>query len=394
MAYTNLEALNELIQKIKAGEGTAKSNLEALNMLCVIAGGTGAARSNLEALNELLRVFTPGGETQEKSVTITENGTTEITPDEGYTLSKAVVVTEVPSKPEQEKSVTITENGTTQITPDEGYTLSGASVSVNVSGESAYNVKCPTIVQNASSANSTCLEGVTEIDFTKTTWENTSRKDLNNFFRQFLRLKKIIWGNLPNTLASSQMECGNMFNGCGVLEEIDLTGFGNKTITNASFMFTSCSSLKNIKWGSIKIQSSSLLSMFNACSELKTIDASFLDENYTGVTNINSCFRNCGKLTEVNLASLKTSKITQVASAFAYCTSLTNIIFESDCFSNSSMTSLDLSNSPLSHDCAVDIFNKLATRTNSPSIKLSAATKGYLTADEIAIATNKGWVIS
>ena len=72
MAYTNLEALNELIQKIKAGEGTAKSNLEALNMLCVIAGGTGAARSNLEALNELLRVFTPGGETQEKSVSDTE----------------------------------------------------------------------------------------------------------------------------------------------------------------------------------------------------------------------------------------------------------------------------------------------------------------------------------
>ena len=170
MASSNLEALNELIQKIKAGEGTAESNLEALNMLCIIAGGTGTAKSNLEALNELLTVFSPGGETQEKSVTIRANGTTEITPDEGYTLSKAVVVTDVPTKPEQTKSVTITENGTTQITPDEGYTLSGASVSVSVSGGSDYNLKLPIIATQAS-AQINCLTNVTEIDFTNIPWD-------------------------------------------------------------------------------------------------------------------------------------------------------------------------------------------------------------------------------
>ena len=71
-----------------------------------------------------------------------------------------------------------------------------------------------------------------------------------------------------------------------------------------------------------------------------------------------------------------------------------NIIFENGCFSNTSVKDLSFKTSPLSHDCAVDIFNKLATRTNSPTLKLSATTKGYLTDDEIAIATNKGWVVS
>lgn len=392
MASSNLEALNELIQKIKAGEGTAESNLEALNMLCIIAGGTGAAKSNLEALNELLTVFTPGGETQEKSVTIRANGTTEITPDAGYTLSKAVVVTDVPTKPEQTKSVTITENGTTQITPDEGFTLSGASVSVNVSGGSDYNVKLP-IIATQPSGQINCLANVTEIDFTNIAWDS-QRTVLDYFFYQIEKLKKIIWGTLPSALGAGSISIANMFTGCQNLEAVDFTAWGSKIIDKVSSIFSGCYALKNINWGGLKVNATNLGYMFYYCRNLENIDTSFLDENYTGVANISSCFRYCEKVTEINLAALKTASITKAASAFENCNKLTNIIFENGCFSNASLTSLSFSNSPLSHDCAVDIFNKLATRTNSPSLKLSATTKGYLTNEEIAIATNKGWVIS
>lgn len=392
MASSNLEALNELIQKIKAGEGTAESNLEALNMLCIIAGGTGTAKSNLEALNELLTVFTPGGETQEKSVTIRANGTTEITPDTGYTLSKAVVVTDVPTKPEQTKSVTITENGTTQITPDEGYALSGASVSVNVSGESNYNVKLP-IIATQPSGQTNCLANVTEIDFTNIAWDS-QRTVLDYFFYQIEKLKKIIWGTLPSALGAGSISISSMFTGCQNLEAVDFTAWGSKIIDKVSSIFSGCYALKNINWGGLKVNATNLGYMFYYCRNLENIDTSFLDENYTGVANISSCFRYCEKVTEINLAALKTASITKAASAFENCNKLTNIIFENGCFSNASLTSLSFSNSPLSHDCAIDIFNKLATRTNSPTLTLSATTKGYLTADEIAIATNKGWVIS
>ena len=72
-----------------------------------------------------------------KEVTITENGTIEITPTEGKDGMKKVTATvNVPSdaKEEQTKSVTITENGTTTVTPDSGKVLSSVSITTNVSG--------------------------------------------------------------------------------------------------------------------------------------------------------------------------------------------------------------------------------------------------------------------
>lgn len=398
MAYTNLEALNELIQKIKAGEGTAKSNLEALNMLCVIAGGTGAARSNLEALNELLRVFTPGGETQEKSVTITENGTTEITPDEGYTLSKAVVVTEVPSKTEQEKSVTIrengitgvtpdpghvltgvtintavpkkmeqtktvtiTENGTTEIIPDEGYTLSGASVSVNVSGGADGNATVSQIINNGLAGN------ITKVNLNNVTVSQYA--SCTSLFNNLLALQEIIWGNFLANI-TKDADFTNAFRSCKSLKSVDFSSANGLIVFNINSMFYSCTALESINWGSMKLKPTSWAYAFYECSVLTYIDFSDMDTSVLKSTAYGSEY------------------------TFQKCSALTNVVFENNCFSNSSMTKLSFADCPLSHDCAVDIFNKLATRTNSPTLTLSTTTKGYLTDNEIAIATNKGWVVS
>ena len=362
MASSNLEALNALIEKIRAGEGTAKSNLEALNMLCVIAGGTGAARSNLEALNELLRVFTPGGETQEKSVTITENGTTEIIPDEGFTLSKAIIETAVPSKPEQTKAVTITENGTTEITPDAGFTLSGASVSVSVSGGSDYNLFATRVgyVQNE------IYRSITKVDFTKI---DIKPGHTLRLFSGLSSLKDIIWGNFLAD-QSGNRDSNQMFSQCESIENIDLSSGGNITWINTSQMFYGCKKLKSIIWGGSKIKSDTIVNAFYNCSSLEELDLSNMD------------------------TTVLDSSMYGHDTAFSGCSKLKNIIFENNCFSTEGMNKIYFTACPLTHDCAVDIFNKLATRSNSPVLKLSTTTKGYLTNDEIAIATNKGWVIS
>ena len=48
----------------------------------------------------------------------------------------------------------------------------------------------------------------------------------------------------------------------------------------------------------------------------------------------------------------------------------------------------------LSHDSLIRIFNNLSTVTGSPKITLGTSNLSKLTAEEIAIATNKGWQVS
>ena len=392
MENTNLEALNALIEKVRAGEGTAESNLEALNMLCVLSGGTGKAKSNLEALNELLSVFEAAKPEQAKSVAITENGTTTVTPDDGYVLSSVDVDVNVPSKPEQAKSVTITENGTTEITPDEGYTLSGASVSVNVSSGSDYNVKAPVIY---TSKNNTQPVGsnATEINLSNATWSSSSTQNLDGMFYYMQHLNKVIWGNIIQKLTSDSISCTKMFYQCSNIKSIDLSAFGSKIITGVADMFNYCEKLTSVLWGDVKVRTTNFGYMFNNCSKLETVDTSFIDPSYHDITSIACMFSHCSILKFVDLSNLYTANITNTGNTFASCRALTEITFENGCFSNASMTHFDLSSCPLTHDCAVDIFNKLATRDNSPTIKLSSTTKGYLAEEEYAIATAKGWVI-
>ena len=76
-----------------------------------------------------------GSNLQTKSLTVTENGSTTITPDENYDgMSKVNLTTNVQPNLES-KSITITENTTTTITPTTGKDgLSSVEVVTNVSG--------------------------------------------------------------------------------------------------------------------------------------------------------------------------------------------------------------------------------------------------------------------
>ena len=333
----------------------------------------------------------PGKPEQTKAVTIRENGITEVTPDVGHVLTGVTVEASVPGKPEQVKEVSITENGITQITPDEGKVLSGVSVSVDVAG-GASPVTIPPVSLPLTTGELNFFAKVTDIDLGAIEWKQTGISNISNLFRNLVNLKTIKWGELPSRLADS-VDASYLFYYCRGLEYIDFTPFNAISISNASQMFNGCSS-KNIAWGNVKVRAKDMSSMFYQCTGLNPIDTSFLDHEYAGTTNISSMFYQCMQLKTLDLSNLNTVSITSTYNLFYSCGFLTNVVFEDGCFSNTRLTTLELSGAPLSHDCAVDIFNKLATRTNSPSLKLSARTMGYLTESEIAIATGKGWVVS
>ncbi len=81
--------------------------------------------------------YTDGYQASQDSITlqektITENG--EFVTDEGFTgMSKVIVA--VPVKEEQEKTVEITKNGTTEVVADEGKSMSKVTVNTNVAFE-------------------------------------------------------------------------------------------------------------------------------------------------------------------------------------------------------------------------------------------------------------------
>ena len=333
----------------------------------------------------------PGKPEQTKAITIRENGVTEVTPDAGHVLTGVTVEASVPGKPEQVKTVTITENGTTEITPDEGKVLSGVSVSVDVAGGASV-VTIPPVSLPLKTGEQNFFGKVTDIDLGAVEWATTGISNISSLFRNLVNLKSIKWGDLPSRLADS-IVASYLFYYDNALEYIDFTPFGALSISNAYQMFNGCG-LKNIAWGNVKVRANNMSSMFYQCTSLNPIDTSFLDHEYAETTNISSMFYQCSQLKTLDLSNLNTVAITNTYNIFWDCRQLTNVVFENGCFSNTKLTKLEIDGAPLSHDCAVDIFNKLATRTNSPTLKLSATTKGYLTESEIAIATGKGWVIA
>ena len=97
----------------------------------------GGDSTNADTIYECDKRILPlicGGSTniQEKSVNITENGTTSVLPDAGYNLSKVDVTVDIPQLGHQEKYVYIKENGDTTVTPDAGVSLEAVYINVNV----------------------------------------------------------------------------------------------------------------------------------------------------------------------------------------------------------------------------------------------------------------------
>ena len=103
-------------------------------------------------------------------------------------------------------------------------------------------------------------------------------------------------------------------------------------------------------------------------------------------------FYNCSSLTSLDLSNFDTSNVDYMSSIFNSCSKLSNLKLGANWASNLEISSFDLSYCPLTHESAVDVINKLATRDNSPVIKFNLNVK--LSQSEIDVATKKGWSVS
>ena len=271
---------------------------------------------------------------------------------------------------------------------------------------------------------------------------NTSNAtNMYNMFSNCSSLKTI-----PLIDTSKVTRTEGMFSNCSSLITIPL--IDTSKVTNAGSMFYKCSSLTNIPLIDTSKVTNALL-MFGYCSSLKTIPLI----NTSSVTNMNNAFVECSNLEEIPL--LNTSNVTEASNMFKGCSNLITIpqldtsniknmwqMFTEcnrlttvpllNCSSVTNISAIFLScqmlenlggfynlgnNYPtssyantyekklslldcrnLTHDSLMNVINNLydiaSKGVKTQQLALGNRNLAKLTAEEIAIATNKGWNVS
>lgn len=231
------------------------------------------------------------------------------------------------------------------------------------------------------------------------------------------------------------------FNGGYKLETIILPD--NLTAITIMFgCFRNCSSITSITLPSSLSKVTNMQQCFLGCTSLTDV---LLPNDMTAVTNMQMCFQNCNSLTSITLPSSLTA-VTNMSCCFSNCPSLRNVIFPNNlttlsnlymcfrgnnkiesivlprslenvtnidgCFWDAGIDSLSIidglevlpdinlngwgmdSKTNLNTSSLNRIIAALPTTSNSYTCTLGTTNLSKLTAEEIAVATNKGWTLN
>ena len=211
--------------------------------------------------------------------------------------------------------------------------------------------------------------------FSKIKVEAQSGVDINDYFEtnytggNYLNFIK----KVPNNILIKGTSCNSMFANFQTISEIQ--HLDTSKVIDMYYMFSNCSSLTTIP-------------------QLDT----------SKVTNMYDMFYNCSSL--ITIPQLDTSKVTNIQQMFNYNSKLTDMgglknlgmAYLTTQSANYYQYTLNLSFSPLTHDSLMNVINNLydiaSKGCKTQSLILGSTNIAKLTAEEIAIATNKGFNVS
>jgi len=165
-----------------------------------------------------------------------------------------------------------------------------------------------------------------------------------------------------NTTNVKDMRC--MFYGCSSLKSIDLSSFNTTNVKDMSYMFYQCSSLKSIYLSSFNTNNVKDMSyMFYQCSSLNSIDLSSF--NTTNVNNMIYMFSKCSSLNSIDLSSFNTTNVNNMSYMFYQCSSLNSINLSS--FNTTNVNNLNGMFSGCSFLNSIDLSSFNATNVKDMS---------------------------
>lgn len=205
-------------------------------------------------------------------------------------------------------------------------------------------------------------------------------------------------------------DVSNMFRSCAAISKLNCSTWNTDGIFNWAHAFLACQGLVSfVAPPSGKINSTSLLNLFNSCYSLEELDLS--GWNVSSVTDMNSIFKSCFSLRYLNITGWNTSAVTNATYMFAACPALervptidlsavNTITDQAFCGASSSLTRMQATGINVSVNMANCMFG--ATALNEIYTNLSAngsgktitVTGNYGTSsDDPSIATAKGWTV-
>lgn len=178
------------------------------------------------------------------------------------------------------------------------------------------------------------------------------------------------------------------------IERIDNIGnYGN--VSKTTGLVAGCSSLRSIDLSDFDTSKcTDLALMLAAGPSLTYLDLSNFDTS--NLTTTGQLFQCDSGLVTVVLSGFNMNKVTYYGDMFSQCTSLKNVIgpIVGIGAAITYNANLDLSDCPLTPSSAMVFINGLATVSSTKTLTLKSSTYNSLTAEQIAVATSKGWTVA
>lgn len=155
----------------------------------------------------------------------------------------------------------------------------------------------------------------------------------------------------------------SMFQNDTKLETVgDTTNWNLSSVTNPTYMFTGCTSLKNLNTQNWSMKSArDLQFIFDDCFVLENVDVS--KWNISNATNLEWLFNKCYKMTSIDVSDWDTSNVTSMQGTFANTTNLSNLDISKWDVSNVIDLSYMFNNAASLKSIAVDKWNVTKNKT-------------------------------